>query len=197
MKNLLDLDFNLNDFCSKCDEELAVIAKTDKNAAAVLISRYSKLILVKSEILANTNTDSDDLNQEGLFGLLNAISSFDSRRGVKFSTYAEVCIVNRMKSYLAKNNRAASGVENIDELEEKSFMSVDETPESILMNKELFSELLNGIYAVLSPMERKIFDLCINGESYKSVAEILGITEKSVDNAMQRARKKIRALIQL
>lgn len=196
MKNLLDLDFNLNDFCSKCDDELAVIAKTVKPVAALLISRYSKLILVKSEIFANTNADSDDLNQEGLFGLLNAISSFDPDKGVKFSTYAEVCIVNRMRSFLVKTNKNASFVGNIDELSEDSFPSVYETPESIFISKEFVSELLSGIYDVLSPLERKIFDLCINGESYRSAAEKLGITEKSVDNAMQRARKKIRALIQ-
>lgn len=196
MKKLLDSDFNLNDFCSKCDGELAVIAKTDKSAAAVLVSRYSKLILIKSEIYANSNADSDDLSQEGLIGLLNAISSFDPNKGVKFSTYAEVCIGNRMKTFLVKTKKASSGIENIDELPENSCLSVEETPESILLDKEFFSELLSGIYDVLSPAELRVFNLCVQGESYKSVAGKLGITEKSVDNAMQRARRKIRALIQ-
>ncbi len=196
MKKLLDLDFNLNDFCSKSDDELAVLAKTDKSAAAVLVSRYSKLILIKSEIYANSNADSDDLNQEGLIGLLNAISSYDYSKGVKFSTYAEVCIGNRMKTFLVKTKKASSGLENIDELPEKSCLSVEETPESILLDKEFFSELLSGIYDVLSPAELRVFNLCLKGESYRSVAGKLGITEKSVDNAMQRARRKIRALIQ-
>lgn len=196
MKNLLDLDHNINDFCGKCDDELAVIARTDKSAAAVLVSRYSKLILIKSEIFANSNADSDDLNQEGLFGLLNAISAFNPDKGVKFSTFAEVCIVNRMKTFLAKTYKAVSGVENIDELPDDLCLSVDETPESILLDKEFFSELLSSIYAVLSPSELKVFNLCMRGESYKSAAMKLGITEKSVDNAMQRARRKIRALVQ-
>ncbi len=196
MKNLLDLDLNINDFCSKCDDELAVIARTDKSAAAVLVSRYSKLILIKSEIFANSNADSDDLNQEGLFGLLNAISAFNPDKGVKFSTFAEVCIVNRMKTFIAKTN-VASGIENIDELPDDLCLSVEETPESILLDKEFFSELLSSIYAILSPAELKVFNLCMRGESYKSAAAKLGITEKSVDNAMQRARRKIRALIQL
>lgn len=193
---MLDLDFNLNDFCSKCDDELAVIAKTDKSAAAVLVSRYSKLILVKSEIYAKSGADRDDLNQEGLFGLLSAVSSFNPEKGVKFSTYAEVCIRNRMKTFLSKAQKAASGIQNIDDIAEKSYLSVDETPESILLDKEYFSELFSGIYSVLSPAELKVFNLCLQGESYKSAAQKLGITEKSVDNAMQRARKKIRALIQ-
>lgn len=178
------------------DDELAVIAKTDKSAAAVIVSRYSKLILVKSEIFADSNADSDDLNQEGLIGLLNAISSFDPHKGAKFSTYAEVCIGNRMKTFLVKTRKAASGIENIDEIYENSCLSVEETPESILLDKEFFSELLSGIYDVLSPAEFRVFNLCMKGESYKSAAEKLGITEKAVDNAMQRARRKIRALIQ-
>lgn len=196
MNDLLDLDLNLNDFCSKNDDELAVLAKNNKSAVAVLVSRYSKLVFIKSEIYANSNTDSDDLSQEGLMGLLNAISSYDPEKGVKFSTFAEICIQNRMKTLLTSGSKAAAPVDNIDELTEIHSVSVDETPESIYLYKEYFSELFSGIYSVLSPVEHKAFNLCIRGLSYRDAAAKLGITEKSVDNAMQRARKKIRALIQ-
>ena len=195
MNDLLALDFNLNDFCSKNDEELAVLAKSGNAAASVLISRYSKLIFIKSEIYANFNTDSDDLNQEGLMGLLNAIGSFNPAKGVRFSTFAEVCIENRMKTALVKGNKAAAPVENIDELTEIHGISADETPESIFLYKEYFSELLSSIRSVLSPSEFRVFNLCVQGLSYRTAAEKLGITEKSVDNAMQRARRKIRAMI--
>lgn len=193
VKNLHDFDFSLNDFCSKCDDELAVIAKENKTAAAVLVSRYSKLILVKSEIYAKSNVDRDDLYQEGIVALLNAISSFDNTKGAKFATFAEVCIVNRMKTVLSKNKKLAAGVCKIDELCENTYLSVEETPESIFWDKEFFSELINNIYKMLSPAELRVFNLCMQGHSYKTVAEKLGITEKSVDNAMQRARRKIRA----
>ena len=196
VNSLLDLDFNYNDYCDVSDEQLVSMARTRKSAASVIISRYSKLISVKSEMFANSNTDSDDLNQEGLIGLLNAVSSFDSERGVKFSTFAEVCISNRMKSLLAKNQRAASKVEDIDLLSDEPCLSVEETPESILLDKEFFSELLNGVCSVLSATELKVFRLCLDGKSYRQAAVLLGITEKSVDNAMQRARKKIRGLMQ-
>lgn len=195
VNDLLGLDSNLNDFFGKNDDELAVMAKNDKNAAAVLVSRYSKLIFIKSGIYANFNTDSDDLSQEGLMGLLSAIGSYKPEKQVKFSTFAEVCIENRMKSLLAKGNRAAAPVDNIDELTEVSGASADETPESIYLYKEYFSELFSSIQSVLSPAELRIFKLCFGGASYREAAEKLGITEKSVDNAMQRARKKIRALI--
>ena len=112
---LLDLDFNLNELNSKPDEELAVLGKTDKSASAVLISRFSKLIFIKSEIYANSETDSDDLYQEGMISLLKAIEAFDPRKGVKFSTFAEVCIDNRMRTVSKKSVRDLSFAERIDD----------------------------------------------------------------------------------
>lgn len=195
MNNLLDLDFNSNDFISKSDEELAALAKNSKSAANALVARYLKLIFIKSGIYANCNTDSDDLCQEGLMGLLSAVSAFSPERNVKFSTFAEVCISNRMKSLLAKGKNNAAPVADIEEIAELHGESVYETPESIYLCKAYVSELLGSIREVLSPAERKVFELCVSGHSYKAAAEKLGVTEKSVDNAMQRARRKIRALI--
>ena len=195
MDILLDLDFNLNELNAKPDEELAVLGKTDKTAAAVLISRFSRLIFIKSEIYANSETDSDDLHQEGMISLLKAIETFDPHKGVKFSTYAEVCIVNRMRSLSKKSVREQSFAERVGEEEAADVLSVEETPESIYFYKEFFSELWKDICSVLSLTELNVLTLCVQGLSYKSTAEKLGMTEKSVDNAMQRARRKIRALM--
>ena len=192
---LLDLDFNLNELNSKTDEELAVLGKTDKTAVAVLVSRFSKLVFIKSEIYANSETDSDDLHQEGMISLLKAIEAFDIRKGVKFSTFAEVCITNRMRTVSKKSVRDLSFAERIDSDEAADVLSVEETPESIYFYKEFFSELWKDICSVLSLTELNVLTLCVQGLSYKSAAEKLGMTEKSVDNAMQRARKKIRALM--
>ena len=192
---LLDLDFNLNELNSKTDEELAVLGKTDKTAAAVLISRYSRLVFIKSEIYANSDTDSDDLHQEGMMSLLKAIDAFDPHKGVKFCTFAEVCIVNRMRTLSKRSVKNTSFAERIDEEEAEDVLSVEETPESIYFYKEFFSELWKNICSVLSLTELNVLTLCVQGLSYKSTAEKLGMTEKAVDNAMQRARKKIRAVM--
>ena len=92
MNDLLDLDFNSNDFIGISDEELALLAKSSKPAVNAIVARYLKPIFIKSGIYANCNTDSDDLRQEGLMGLLSAISAFSPEKNVKFSTFAEVCI---------------------------------------------------------------------------------------------------------
>lgn len=191
---MLDLDFNLNGFCGKTDDELALIAKNDKKAASTLVFRYSKLIFIKAGIYTVSDTDSDDLRQEGLMGLLRAIASFDIHRGVKFSTFAEVCIVNQMKTFLAKSRKNPIPCESLDDISADS-ISEEETPESIYINKEFFSELWYAVDNILSEKERKIFSLCIQGMSYRETAGKLGISEKAVDNAMQRARRKIRAYI--
>ncbi|WP_242940124.1 sigma-70 family RNA polymerase sigma factor [Ruminococcus flavefaciens] len=180
---------------SKTDEELAVLGKTDKSASAVLISRFSKLIFIKSEIYANSETDSDDLYQEGMISLLKAIEAFNPKKGVKFSTFAEVCIVNRMRTVSKKSVRDFSFAERIDDEEAADVLSDEETPESIYFYKEFFSELWKDICSVLSLTELNVLTLCVQGMSYRDAAEKLEMTEKSVDNAMQRARRKIRALM--
>lgn len=194
MNILLDLDFNLNEFCGKTDDELALIAKNDKEAASTLVFRYSKLIFIKAGIYTSANADSDDLRQEGLMGLLRAIASFDIHRGVKFSTFAEVCIVNQMKTFLAKSRKNPVLCESLDDISADS-ISEEETPESIYINKEFFSELWYAVDNILSETERKVFSLYIQGMSYRETALKLGISEKTVDNAIQRARRKIRAYI--
>ena len=191
--NILFDDLNLNVLHAETDEELAVAAKNSRSAAAVLTMRYSELILIKSRIYADTDNESEDLRQEGVIGLLRAVDAFDPERGVKFSTFAGVCIDNRMRSVIAKARRAVPVAgEDPSELE---LVSDEPDPESVFLNKEYFSELMNGIRTVLSSAELRAFSLCVSGMSYRSAAERLGISEKAVDNAMQRARRKIRALI--
>lgn len=192
---MFDLDYNLNELCSKTDEELVEIARNDKNAIAVLLSRYSRLVSIKSEIYAYSDTDSEDLRQEGFLALLKAIASFEIERGFKFSTFAEVCIVNRMRTLAVGGLKKSIKSKSLDDIIEADELSVDETPESIYLYKEFITELSSGIRSALSSTELKVFNLYIQGLSYRSIAERLDVSEKTVDNAVQRGRKKIRALI--
>ena len=100
---MLDLSFKEDTFKNMTDEELAAISSDNSTAVSELVSRYAKLIWIKANIMANSASDAEDLAQEGLLGLLNAISKFDSERSVKFSTFAEVCISNRMRTILDRN----------------------------------------------------------------------------------------------
>jgi RNA polymerase sporulation-specific sigma factor len=189
-----DMDLEKRSMDDMTDEELAVLAKSDKTASEKLIRRYCRLILVKAEIFANPVTDSDDLSQEAMISLMRAINSFDPARGVKFSTYAETCIVNRMKTICTGKKTAPKISGSLDDMDDCEVLSAEETPESIFLYKELISELRESVESVLSPAESRTLQLCMQGMSYRSAAEKLGVSEKAVDNAMQRARRKLRHL---
>lgn len=187
---MFDADVFFSGFCGKNDEELASAARENKEAANALILRYSKVILVKAGLYASNNADADDLRQEGLIALMKAVDSFDGSRGAKFSTYAEVCINNQMRTYLAKLKKEPIP-QSLEDIDDEQFTE-RETPESIYFNKAFFAELWFVVENVLSAAERQVFCLCIQGHSYSETAEKLGMSVKSVNNAMQRSRRKIR-----
>ena len=180
----------LNEFCGKTDDELALLAKSKRTAADALILRFSRLIFIKAEIFSSNKSDCDDFRQEGLMALLNAISTFTPQKSARFSTYAEVCIVNRMRTYAAKLNRKSDTI-SIDELSDNAVYT-EENPEKIYVNKEFFSELWDIVDSQLSSLERQVFEQVIQGNTYEEIAENLDISPKSVANAVHRARGKIR-----
>lgn len=178
------------------DSLLVSKAKTgDSSAWADLIKKYSAFVEAKSKNYStNNNIDEKDLYQEGMIGLISAVHSFDENRKTEFKTYAETVICNQMLSALrnanSKKNLPLSTYVSIEEDDE--FVSPTPSPEeAFLLNEEL--ELVNGfIENNLSKTEAKVFKLHSAGFSYGEIAEILDCSEKSVDNAIQRIRKKIK-----
>lgn len=176
------------------DLSLVRLSSENRDAVALLISRYIPLINKLAFQFVNV-LDFDDLVQEGSLGLLDAISHFDPEKDVKFSSYANVCIRNKMLKAVEKATslKAGQGVKNIplDLLKDES---TSLTPESILIGKENLFSVLNDVKTALSPMEREVLFLHLSGMDYASIAKQLGVKEKSVDNALQRVRKKLRTL---
>lgn len=175
------------------DEEVVHAAQTQKDAVTELILRYRRLIWIKANSMANSAVDADDLMQEGLLGLLRAISSFSPEREIKFLTFADVCISNRMKTLLIRSNRVALPVEDTEQVALTDQEMELENPESILMQKERVEELFVEMKSVLSKREYEIFGLFLCGMRYEQMAQKLQITEKSVDNALQRVRRKLKS----
>jgi RNA polymerase sporulation-specific sigma factor len=175
------------------DEVLAEKAHTDKAAVTELVSRYLPTV----EIIANKISPAafEDLRQEGLMALLKAIQSYRSGLKASFSTYASVCIRNRMLSTLKKNSLSgAADISEIpdDELSELTSLGV---PEDIVIESEETWELSEIVFSVLSETERRVFELYLAGMSYEMIGARLGMKVKAVDNAMQRARHKLKSLL--
>ena len=178
------------DFQILGDEELVVCCKDNKKAASVLISRYAKIIRAKSIFMSNDIVDADDLMQEGLLGLLNAIRTYDNSVA-QFSTYSNICITNKMTTALIKSNRIDIPIEVVDD---KADEADHLTPESILLEKEKSLELDFEISSLLSEKEWKIFRLFLRGSTYEQMARQLNISPKTVDNALQRVRRKLKSV---
>ena len=177
------------------DEELAVLSLNSVEAEAELLTRYFRLIRFHAGRYAADPSDAEDLTQEGLITLLRVMKQFDDTQETSFSSFAQVCIVNRMRSLVRKQKNTAVPEEDLlRKLEENGELADLDTPESILIQKESYAQCRMQIMAMLSDKEWEILQCILNGASYAETAEFLHITVKSVDNAMQRIRRKMRTV---
>ena len=134
--------------------------------------------------------DFEDLVQEGCIGLLNAIGGFDSARDVQFKTYAYVCIRNRIFRALKQAGETQPPVVPLEE--DLTESSVD--PEQLFLSKEQLALVMKQMEELLSPLERKVFLAHLAGFDYQTISCTLHISQKSIDNALQRVRKKLKTI---
>lgn len=181
---------------AKDDNTLVSQAKSGDTAAlTLLIQRYSDVILQKAKSFKGlSGIESDDLYQEGMMGLVAAVYSYDETREIQFSTYAVTVAARKMLSALKKsNNKSNLPLRSYISIEEENnLLSFAPTPEEIIIYNEELDKINNFIKTKLSKTEKKVLKLSLLGMSYSEIADILECTEKSVDNAIQRVRKKIR-----
>jgi len=159
---------------------------------SVLVSRYINFVWKKACSFSNNYADIQDLSQEGLLALLKAARTYNPQFGVPFQAYAETCVSNRLKSEAVKLKKRQAGA---SELSDDSDGGTDISPESILLEKEFTENIYSEFSSLLSRREWAVFRHYLDGLSYSQIAKRLNLPEKSVDNAVYRARKKIRQLI--
>ena len=176
------------------DNELVEHAKSGNSVALqVLIERYSDKILQKSKSFKSLiGLENDDLYQEGMLGFVSAVYSFDDSREVLFSTYASTLSTRRMLSAIRKSNSNIPLHSYISIEDEKDLLSDTPSPEESVISAERISEINAFVEVNFSKTEKKVFKLSVLGLSYAEIAEILDCNEKSVDNSIQRIRRKIR-----
>lgn len=178
------------------DNLLVFKAKSgDSVALTDLIKKYSGLVYSKSRSFSQSGViDSDDLYQEGMIGLLSAVYSFDDTRDTKFSTYASTVVERKMLSVLRSINSKKNLPQSLSVPfeDEKDLLALTPTPEESLIINEEIDTVNEFVKNNLSKTEQKVFKLNLRGMSYREIAEILECDEKSVDNALQRIRKKIK-----
>lgn len=160
----------------------------------------SRLVKAVAHRYVLSGGDTEDLLQEGMLALLNALRTFDAARGVPFAGYAAVCIDRRICSAVraahAQKHAPLNSAVSLPSLEEGQLnLSSNENPETLVIGMEARKELRQQLFATLSTLEARVLSLYLDGYSYHEIAAQLGKTAKSIDNAMQRIRKKAAQLL--
>ncbi len=165
----------------------------NRNFDEIFSEKITTIEMIASKYCCNNQSEKDDLIQEGLIGLIAAIENFDENRNCSFDTYSNKCIKNKMLSYIYKQNKR-------NEIYEVDFYDIAEkllktsnalSSEEIFLGNEAKNELEKFIVENLSNLEYKVLNLKMRGYSYKEISFLLTKSEKTIDRALQRSRKKI------
>ena len=199
--------FTTNKYQNSTDEEIvAQIKSGDEKALSYILDKYKELVNMKVGKYFLIGAEREDIVQEGMIGLYKAIKNFAPDKQNSFKSFANICIErqlitaiktsNRQKhlplnSYLSLNisaydNNEEDGAELIDTFDGNTA----EDPLETVMKKEYYEQMQNNIEKSLSKFEKQVLDRFIKGESYSVIAKKLDSPIKSVDNAIQRIRKK-------
>ena len=194
-----------SEYANKTDEELVnIIKQGDKKALDYLLNKYRELVSMKANRFFMIGAEKDDMIQEGFWGLYKAIQSFDTEKQNSFKTFANLCIERQLITAIKSSNRQKNiplnssfslNVSAYDENDEVSVLDVldaktVEDPLETLIKKEYYENVSLKIDANLSDFERNVLDKYVQGQSYVMIANSLDAPVKSVDNAIQRIRKK-------
>ena len=185
------------------DIDLQSIAVTgDREAEEILAARYMYLVRACARPLFLAGGDSEDLIQEGTFGLVSAIRQYSSECETSFKTFAEHCIRMRLYSAIKSASRLKhfplnDGVsfEQLSEDHRAQLSAVPEvfrrSPEELVLARESKEELYTAFSQCLSTFENRVLDLYLDGLSYREIGQRLNKDPKAVDNAVQRIRRKL------
>ena len=184
------------------DEVLIERLRAGESAIAdYLMEKYKGLVRKKARAMFLIGGDTDDLIQEGMIGLFKAVRDYQPDRESSFQFFANICIDRQIYTAIKSSNRQKHQPLNTyvslsdGEAEENFGDSCVEhdNPESILIDRENVAALENEMKKSLSPLENRVLQLYLDGNGYMDIARILGKTPKSIDNALQRIRGKIKS----
>lgn len=202
-----DVFFATSKYQNLADEQIIEqIKQGDEEALSYILEKYKNLVNIKVSKYFMIGAEKEDIAQEGMIGLFKAIKSYDSEKQNSFKSFANICIErqlitaikssNRQKhiplnSYLSLNtaaydNNEDDSVELIDTFNSNTI----EDPLETIMKQEYYNEVETAVNKNLSKFEKQVLDRYLKGESYVKIAEKLDSPVKSIDNAIQRIRKK-------
>ncbi len=188
----------MQDFRPSNEMLLKKAKEGDHDSFIILSKMFDKSIRRMCNIPKISDDEQNDLYQEGLIGLYKAVITYRHSADTSFSTFANICIkhsiISALRTYYSKKNYPIRSSLPLDWEENKSLGLITE-PEMLIIEKESYESLQKKIDSSLSPYERKVLKLFLSGFSYSDISVKLDTSAKSVDNAIQRIRGKLKLLI--
>ena len=188
------------------DEELVEqVHLGNTNALDYLITKYRLFVKVKARSYFLIGADKEDIIQEGMIGLYKAIRDFKGDKLASFRAFAELCITRQIitaiktatrQKHIPLNSYVSLDKPMYDEDSERTLMDVitsplSDNPEHLMINREEYSRLEGQMSEVLSELEQQVLVLYLEGRSYNEISSLLSRSTKSIDNALQRIKRKL------
>ena len=188
------------------DEELVdQVHLGNTNALDYLITKYRLFVKVKARSYFLIGADKEDIIQEGMIGLYKAIRDFKGDKLASFRAFAELCITRQIitaiktatrQKHIPLNSYVSLDKPIYDEDSERTLMDVitsplTDNPEHLMINREEYSRLEGQMSEVLSELEQQVLVLYLEGRSYNEISSLLNRSTKSIDNALQRIKRKL------
>ncbi len=202
---MMDEDREFEQYVPMTDEEVAALAQQgDGQALAYLLNKYKNFVRSKARSYFLIGADHEDIVQEGMIGLYKAIRDFQPERLASFRSFAELCVKRQIitaikaatrQKHVPLNSYVSLNKPLYDEESDRTLMDVIEgrvtNPEDLYISQEDLSRIQTQISEVLSDLERRVLEAFMDGKSYQEIAELLGRHVKSIDNALQRVKRKL------
>ena len=193
-------------FVGKIEEEIVIEAQNgDIRAQEYVISKYESFVKAKSKSYFLIGADKEDIYQEGMIGLYKAIRDFNYEKSSTFKGFAELCVTRQiitaiktatrqkhipLNTYISLNKPVSEDDSERTLLDILSTIKISD-PEALIIGKEEKARIENAIAKVLSDLEMEVLQSYLDGKSYQEIACDLDRQAKSIDNALQRVKRKL------
>ena len=194
------------DFKSKKDEEVVCIAqKGNKKAQEYMINKYESYVKSKAKSYFLIGADKEDIYQEGLIGLYKAIRDFNSGRQASFKAFAELCISRQIitaiktatrQKHIPLNTYISLNKPIYDDESDRTLLDILSSirvcnPEELIVSQEEMVQIEKYMAKSLSELEKQVLNSYMDGKTYQEIACTLDRDAKSIDNALQRVKRKL------
>ena len=187
------------------DEDIVSLSQNgDGQALAFLLDKYKNFVRSKARSYFLIGADHEDIVQEGMIGLYKAIRDFKSQKLTSFRAFAELCVKRQIitaiktatrQKHLPLNSYVSLNKPLYDEESDRTLLDVIEgrvtNPEDLYISQEDLNSIQNQIGELLSDLEQQVLASFLDGKRYQEIAEALGRHVKSIDNALQRVKRKL------